>query len=389
MRFVALRSHGLMLKMPCVSSGSAALMELIRSEIAREGSISFARFMAHALYHEEHGYYSSGRALLGRGGDYLTNVSVGPAFGQLIALQLVEIWQTMERPAPFVVVEQGAHGGELAADILEFTQQFTREFFAALQYEIIEPFAALRHRQHAGLTQFGDKIRWHDSIAAMEPFTGIHLSNELFDALPFHLIRSDGSGKWSERCVTLDEESFALTSKPIADDDLAARVARLPVRPAGFESEVTLAARPLLQQLAQKMTHGLVLAIDYGFPAEEFYAEERASGTMQCRAAHRILASPFDRPGESDITAHVEWSSLIEDAKACGFSVVGFTDQHHFLTGVLAAAPEWMAAASSKLRRELQTLLHPEMFGRSFQVLGLSKGLNRAARLSGFKFASG
>jgi SAM-dependent MidA family methyltransferase len=91
--------------------------------------------------------------------------------------------------------------------------------------------------------------------------------------------------------------------------------------------------------------------------------------------------------GESDITAHVEWSSLVQEAEAGGFSVAGLTDQHHFLTGVLAASPEWAASTSPKVRRALQTLLHPEMFGRSFQVLALSKGETASAPLSGFKFA--
>src|SRR3954453_21056494 len=113
----ALHGRHSMLKMRCVTgSGNAVLIDVIRGEILRDGPISFARFMEHALYHPEHGYYSSGRALLGRGGDYLTNVSVGPAFGQLIALQLLDIWRAMREPAPFVILEQGAHHGELALD---------------------------------------------------------------------------------------------------------------------------------------------------------------------------------------------------------------------------------------------------------------------------------
>ena len=376
-----------MIKMRCVSSGNAALIELIRAEIRRQGAISFARFMEVALYHPEQGYYSSGRAVLGRGGDYLTNVSVGPAFGQLIALQLREIWRTMDEPTAFVIVEQGADKGELALDILEAIQDHAPSFFGALQYELIEPFAPLKRRQEAHLAKFRDKVHWHESIGAMTAFTGVHLSNELFDALPFHLIRSDGSGKWSERCVTVQDDLFALASNPITHDELAARVARLPARPAGYESEVSLGARPFLQQLARKLTRGYLITIDYGFPAKQFYAEERSTGTLQCRAAHRLLDSPFVRIGESDITAHVEWSSLVQEAEACGLSVAGFTDQHHFLTGVLAASPEWTASASPKVRRALQTLLHPEMFARSFQVLALSKGITASPPLSGFKFA--
>ena len=287
----------------------------------------------------------------------------------------------------FVILEQGAHQGELAVDILEAIQEHAPPFFSAARYEIIEPFAPLRERQQAQLAKFQNKVRWHDSIDAMETFRGVHLSNELFDALPFHLVRSDESGKWSERCVTIESDSFALVSKPILDSELSARVARLPACPAGFESEVNLAVRPLLAQIARKLTCGYLIAIDYGLSAEKFYSEEHATGTLQCRAAHRLLDSPFVRVGESDITAHVEWTSLVEEAEACGFCVAGFTDQHHFLTGILAAAPEWTETSSPKVRRALQTLLHPEMFGRSFQVIALSKGLRAATRLSGFKFA--
>jgi SAM-dependent MidA family methyltransferase len=312
---------------------------------------------------------------------------VGSAFGQLIALQLLEIWRAIGMPTPFAIVEQGAHGGELAFDILEATREKAPSFFAALQYEIIEPFAPLRDRQAAHLERFREKVRWHDAIDAMNAFTGVHLSNELFDALPFHLIRSHGPEKWSERCVAVEDDSFALVSQPIVDQELAARVARLPPRPAGYETEVALGGAGLLRQIARKLRAGYLIAIDYGFSAEQFYTAERTTGTIQCRAAHRLLDSPFVSIGESDITAHVEWSSLVEESEAAGFSMAGFTDQHHFLTGILAACPEWAASASPKVRRSLQTLLHPEMLGRSFQVFASRKGTAGSAPLSGFKFA--
>jgi SAM-dependent MidA family methyltransferase len=286
-----------------------------------------------------------------------------------------------------VILEQGAHGGELGLDILEWIAEHAPQFFSAARYEIIEPFTPLRERQHARLAKFSDKVRWYDSATAIDPFSGVHLSNELFDALPFHLIRSVAPGKWTERCVTIENDSFAFVTKPISDRELSARVARLPPSPAGFESEVNLAVRPLLEGIAQKLTHGYLLAIDYGFSAEQFYSEEHATGTLQCRAAHRLLDSPFVRVGESDITAHVEWTSLVEQAVGCGFSVAGFTDQHHFITGILAASAEWAETSSPKIRRALQTLLHPEMFGRSFQVLVLRKGEQTSDSLSGLRFA--
>jgi SAM-dependent MidA family methyltransferase len=138
---------------------------------------------------------------------------------------------------------------------------------------------------------------------------------------------------------------------------------------------------------------------------------------LQVRAKHRSLDSPFDEIGEADITAHVNWTDLAERAQANGLRVAGFTDQHHFLTGIISelgrggsprraigsSGPEAEPPANAspartdwgqsplpsdfKTKRALQTLLHPEMLGRSFQVLALEKDVDLAGPLSGFKFA--
>src|SRR5438067_10536833 len=87
------------------------LQTLIRAQIAQRGKpMPFRDFMALALYHPEHGYYASGRAQIGRKGDFFTNVSVGSLFGQLIASQFQEMWEPLGCPSVFTIVEQGAHG---------------------------------------------------------------------------------------------------------------------------------------------------------------------------------------------------------------------------------------------------------------------------------------
>src|SRR3977135_4306514 len=103
--------------------------------------------MEQALYHPEHGYYSSGRATIGRRGDYFTNVSVGPLFGQLLAAQFSEIWERLGKIENFMIVEQGAHHGEFARDVLESSQRRYPEFFGALRFQIVEPFLKLQDRQ--------------------------------------------------------------------------------------------------------------------------------------------------------------------------------------------------------------------------------------------------
>ena len=168
-----------------MTTGNPDLIDLIRAEIRRRGPVTFSWFMEQALYHPEHGYYSSGRAALGRKGDYFTSVSVGPLFGGLLCAQFVEIWERLGRIDNFVIVEQGAHDGQLASDVLEMARGHAPEFLSALRYRIVEPFPHLEDRQRQNLKRFGEKVEWS---ASLEPFVGIHFSNELLDAMPVNLL---------------------------------------------------------------------------------------------------------------------------------------------------------------------------------------------------------
>jgi len=337
------------------------LVESIRETIRAQGPQSFAWFMQQALYHPEQGYYSSGRCVIGRKGDYFTNVSVGPLFGQLLAAQFFEIWERLGKMNDFVIVEQGAHDGQFAQDVLEFAQKRLPEFFGALRYRILEPFPILEEQQRRRLEAFGDKVEWRKSP---EPFTGVHFSNELLDAMPVRLI-SDGT----EKMVGLDADKFLFVERPVG------------------KTIFNQAALESIDQIAANLQRGYVIAIDYGFLDEEF---ER---TVEVRARHRNLDSPFQQIGDADITMSVHWRSIVERAQANGLRVAGFTDQHHFLTGIISQAEsgdrgQSLLADSRKAKRELQTLLHPEMLGRAFQALALAENVGPETNpLAGFKFA--
>src|SRR5437763_3539255 len=337
-----------------MNTGNADLIRIIRAQVQKRGPISFAWFMQQALYHPEHGYYSSGRCVIGRKGDYFTNVAVGPLFGQLLAAQFSEIWERLGKMNNFVIVEQGAHDGQFARDVLEFVQKGLPKFFGALRYRILEPFPILEEQQRRRLEAFGDKVEWRDSP---EPFTGVHFSNELLDAMPVCLI-SDGT----EKLVALNGDNFVFVERPVD------------------KTRFNQAALDWIDQIAANLQRGYVIAIDYGFLGEQF---ER---NVQVRAKHRHLDSSFEQIGDADITMFVHWKSIVERAQANGLRVAGFTDQHHFLTGIICqfgrgGSPERPAGDrnqsllvdSGKAKRELQTLLHPEMLGRAFQVLALAK----------------
>jgi SAM-dependent MidA family methyltransferase len=317
--------------------------------------------MQQALYHPEHGYYSSGRCSIGRKGDYFTNVSVGPLFGQLLAWQFSEIWEYLGKVSDFVIVEQGAHDGQFALDVLEFVEMRMPEFFDALRYRILEPFPILAEHQRRRLEAFSDKVEWRESP---ESFTGVHVSNELLDAMPVRLI-SGGT----EKLIALDGDKFVFVERQVD------------------KTTFNQATLELIDEIAANLQRGYVIAIDYGSLDEEF---ER---NVQVRAQHRHLDSPFEQIGDADITMSVHWKSIIERAQANGLRLAGFTDQHHFLTGIVSQfesgdRDQSPLADSRKAERELQTLLHPEMLGRAFQVLALAKNVGPETNpLAGFKFA--
>ncbi|CAN5495215.1 SAM-dependent methyltransferase [soil metagenome] len=362
----------------------------IRDGIRAHGPVPFSWFMEQALYHPQHGYYSSGRCAIGRHGDYFTSVSVGPLFGKLIAGQFAEIWETLGRPDDFVIVEQGAHHGEFATDVLEALREQNPDLFATARYRLVEPFALLRERQQGVLRPFAGRTEWVESLETMEPFCGVHFSNELLDAMPVHLLVATGKGEargWSERLVERTSCGFTFVDRPISDPRLAQRLTKLPpVREAGYETEINLATLDWMEALAGKLRRGVVLIADYGLPRHEFYAPSRRTGTLQCYADHRVLPSILERVGQSDLTTHVEWTSLVEQAEVCGLQLAGYTDQHHFLTGLLSTHPA-LAAAGAEKSRALQTLIHPEFLGKKFQFLGLTKNFPPEGSLGGFKFA--
>jgi len=361
------------------------LAGIIQAGIATGGPMSFRRFMELALYHADLGYYASGRARIGRGGDFFTNVSVGPLFGRLLARQFAEMWGMLGSPGDFTIIEQGAHRGDLAADVLGALQEMFPECFEAACYQIVEPFSKLAAQQRERLAALGDKVKWVRDLAEVEARAAVHFSNELADAFPVHLVTWTGS-EWRERMVAANGDGFQFVDGPRVAGDLDAACKAIPgPLPAGYVTEVNPAVRGWIAGVAAGMQRGFVLAVDYGFPREQYYAPTRTTGTLSAYAAHRREPDPLARPGELDLTAHVEFDSLIDAARAAGLRLEGFTDQHHFMVGL--GAEHFADGANASERRAFQTLMHPEMMGAAFKVIAFSKGVAPVPPLAGFRFA--
>lgn len=322
--------------------------------------ISFVEFMEIALYDPQFGYYSRPRAI-GRSGDFFTSVSVGRCFGMLLARWILDLRQLLGSPENFAVIEQGAHDGRLAADILA-------ELPDSVGYRILEPNENFREAQRERL---GDRIEFGGSAE-----TGVFVCNELVDAFPVHRVRFEG-GAWRELRVLLDEDEFV--ERPF---DCPTELARLLPDSAaeGHETEVCPAAIDWISGLPKVLDRGFFLIIDYGLEAEDFLAPERREGTLRCFRNHEATDDPFEEIGETDLTTQVNFTQLQRAAAAAGLDVVEFTDQGRFLTKI---AETWLREIDghppnpdqAALLRQFRTLTHPGLMGRSFKVLVLSCGV--------------
>jgi SAM-dependent MidA family methyltransferase len=369
-----------------------SMMRVILREIdASGGMIPFRRFMELALYHPDQGYYSSGRARVGKEGDFFTSVSVGRIYGRLLASVCRETWETLNRPDHFTIVEQGANDGSMAADILEVLAVTGSEFSEVLDYVIVEPFPVNETRQREKLSAW-KRVSWVDSPESLPEFTGIHLSNELLDAFPVDALKWNGS-EWMEECICREGDSIGWTTRGIGDPSLQETVRQLPVDLApGWRMERSPEITHWLRTIFAKMQRGVVLTVDYGQAGEDRFAPHRSDGTLLSYRSHQRHDDPLAEPGLRDITAQVDFTDLAEQAAGQGFDLLGYSDQHHFLVG---AAEPWLRSmgdlspesdASRQDLRSLQTLLNPSTMGRQFKAILLGKDFPATPSLSCLRY---
>lgn len=359
------------------------LAQVIAAQIRREGPLPFARFMEVALYSPDEGFYERQAAVIGRAGDFFTNVSVGSLFGELLARRFT----TWVAPLPghrVQLVEAGAHDGQLAADILAFLGHTTPDLFARLEYWLLEPSAERRSWQRQKLAPFAAKLRWatHGGDLPESGVNGIIFSNEFLDALPVHRLGWNASSRaWFEWAVGLHQDRFVWERIPVRDTatlnqqlitaglDWPPEV--LAVLPDEFTIELCPQAATWWQQAASALRSGHLLTIDYGATAQDLFPPERPQGTLRAFRDHRLAADLLADPGQQDLTASVNFTALQRLGEAAGLRTEGFLPQSLFLTHIArelweedSAHPAWTPAEL----RQFKTLTHPAHLGRAFKV---------------------
>lgn len=347
-------------------SPESPLAAIVRELIAKNGPLTFAEFMQHALYDAERGYYRPTRTVVGTGGDFYTSVSATPMFGRLLVQVIDHYSKQRATPLPAVIHEFGAHRGQLRTDILEAAPSLTYH-----TYESNDAWPA--HLE------------------------GCVIANELLDALPFHRVQVV-NGQWREVYVGLTDGELGWVTGELSNPELLEPLDGLPLEYMdGYTTEVSLGARRWLETLAARLERGLVFLFDYGHETDQYFGPHRSKGGLRTFQRHQRGEDPFVEIGEQDITCDVNFTDVVSTAGRVGFEVVDFTEQGRFFSRQVARVlrgqvpslggdatssgatsvdeTPFATAFTPEQVRGLMTLTHPAHMGMAFKVVVLRKGL--------------
>ncbi len=348
----------------------------IRAMITQQGPISLETYMNLALQHPLHGYYRR-QMPIGAAGDFVTAPEISQMFGELLGLWAADVHERMGGPERILLVELGPGRGTLMRDALR-AARVAQSFFSALEVHLVEVNPRLREAQARALQASGLTPHWHTSLDDLPDAPMIVIANEFFDCFAVqHYLRRDGA--WHEVCVHINAAgALALAAAPLVTSGLPEPA------PEGALLEISASAHRAMYDLSTRIARhgGAALVIDYGHVAS------RSGSSVQALRAHRRVEVLAD-PGESDITAHVDFASLARAARAANLVVAGPTSQRRFLRaiGIEARAAALMrradAATAASIEAALVRLIgHDPGMGSLFKVLGVaSSGI---AMLPGF-----
>jgi SAM-dependent MidA family methyltransferase len=366
----------------------------LASRIQKEGPLSFASFMREALYHPTHGYYAVPDRRIGRSGDFYTSISVGSLYGRLLADAFASMWVSLHSPKDWVIVEQGCHDAMLARDVLVALRAHHPAAYAACRWCLVESRAAWRQVQRVTLTEdcLVEKVVWRGMDGEdWQPAKGVFFSNELVDAFPVERMVWR-AGSWHTSCVDWNGREFIWVEKS-PSPEMQKETGRLPeICVDGHVVEIPTEARSWVKSWSDWLESGYVVTVDYGDAHAAWHAMERPSGTLRAYHEHQVSSEVLEKPGARDITAHVDFSVLVDEGRREGWMPVGWMDQHRFLVGI--AEQGWLQGMESTLQkqptdpeaaaqlRQFRSLMHPEIMGSAFRVLVQARGADAAA-LSG------
>jgi SAM-dependent MidA family methyltransferase len=360
------------------------LRQIIRERILREGPIPFEAFMEMGLYYPDLGYYMTPKTRIGPQGDFYTSPHLHSIFGQLLAVQLDEMKQVTEAK-DFTILEIGAGRGYLAEGIIGFIER-KLAWKENWRYVIVEKNPYITEDQKRRLDRYKERIVWKSSLGEVDRFCGCVVSNELLDAFPVHLVAM--SDRFREIYIGCNENGFIEIYGELSRPDLSAYIEkyRLP-KMTGYRTEINLRISDYLKSLGSMLSEGFIITIDYGYPAYEYYAQERHRGALLCYHRHRINENPYLNVGDQDMTAHVNFTSLRDWGNELEIKTIGYCPQGTFLVslGVDEMISEELEGDPGFHRELLRIKGLLFDMGESHQVMIQYKGERNFETLKGFK----
>lgn len=345
----------------------SALLSIIREKIETEGPITVADYMSLALGHPEHGYYRK-HDPLGLRGDFITAPEISQVFGEMIGVWLAEVWRQLGG-GPVSLVELGPGRGTLMVDLLRATKKIPN-FHDSLTIHMVETSPVLANAQYLNLRESHRRIEWLDSVEELPASKTLIIANEFFDALPIrqYVITSEGM---CERRIYWNPKSEALEFV-LGHPGLSLAKSGQTIKD-GTVIEQSPASRNVMRTLSAHLKEhgGAGLFIDYGYLGDAHH------DTLQAVKAHSFHPVLKD-PGDADITAHVDFTTLMDIARDTGLSAYGLENQGTFLTrmGAEIRAEMLMKNASDEAREQIssgvQRLISPQSMGELFKVMAVS-----------------
>jgi SAM-dependent MidA family methyltransferase len=368
---------------------------LLVDRIRQSGPITVAQYMEVALYAPGSGYYARAVQRSGRAGDFVTSVDVSPLFGELLAVQIAELWHQLPPdggagPGHLHLVEAGAGNGRLSCDILDALSRRDPSLYETIRLHLVERSAAARAAQPDTL---GPHRRTLTSSSADLPETGagVLVANELLDAFPVHLVVMTPAGL-GEIYIDVDGESLVERLGPPSTERLAHYFEDLGITlHPGATVDVNLGAVDWIHDASRRLARGFVILIDYGYEARTMYAQPNAVATLTAFSRHmadppgpgsRGTPSWLVAPGTRDLTSHVDFTTLRREAGRAGLSTLLVSSQSRFLLDLVERSGlvgDLERPDRLRDRLALKSLLVPGGFGSSHTVLVFGKNVERAA----------
>ncbi len=344
------------------------LDQIIRDEIRLTGPMDLAHYMTLCLGHPQHGYYMT-RDPFGEAGDFTTAPEVSQLFGEMIGAWLADTWMTLGAPQCFHLIEAGPGRGTLMDDILRVTKR-VHGFHAGMSVHLLEMSPVLKEKQRVTLADYA--VQWHESLATIpDDAPVLFVANEFLDALPVHHLQFD-QGEWMQRAVGIEADNSLHIGLKKAEPALVSSYATLSNPPGqGDILEISPAVDGFCRELAFRLTKqgGAGLFIDYGYPHTAY------GQTIQALHKHQPV-SIFHQPGESDITAHVNFERAADQLRAMGLHASPLREQGAFLKtlGIETRLGRLLGHADADQAKDLQSgfemLTADDQMGRLFKVLG-------------------